>query len=400
MVTDMDIRKRIALLSSLCILCATSLYAQLPPSLENVSIVENDTACFVRYTNNAWRNEARALLNVLDSMLHIAPQKAWYINVCRNDVPTLLVAAPACDNRPAQITGQFVETLTFSFEALPQKIFNQSKTQNRNAGKIALVFYPLFSVQNVTYDQVWQSRLDIAPTLEINLWQGARFTGQVLLPVYNDMYSSEGNYVRPGIISIVQDYKLPRQFFGHVAVGNFTGNRIGVELGNYWQQKKGEFTLGYKASFTTGSYFDYGSWWVNNALKVSAHAIATWTPQRYNMELQLMAGRYVYGDYGVEAAFTRRFSNVSFTLYGRYSGNTADAGFSFSVPMWLRKQKREKQFLVSAPVWYQWRYMQRLSSTSGKSNGHGFSTDASTTPMSHYLNPYYIKNELQLLLNP
>ncbi|MGL4228914.1 MAG: hypothetical protein ACRCR3_09790, partial [Tannerellaceae bacterium] len=266
-------KKRIALLYSLCILSTTPLYAQLPASLENVSIVQNDTACFVRYTNNAWRNEARALLNVLDSMLHIAPQKAWYINVCRNDVPALLVAAPACDSRPTQITGQFVETLTFSLEALPEKIFNQSKTQNRNAGKIALVFYPLFSVQNVTYDQVWQSRLDIAPTLEINLWQGARFTGQVLLPVYNDMYSSEGNYVRPGIISIVQDYKLPRQLFGYVAVGNFTGNRIGVELGNYWQQKKGEFTLGYKASFTTGSYFDYGSWWINNALKVSAHAI-------------------------------------------------------------------------------------------------------------------------------
>ncbi|MGL6179662.1 MAG: YjbH domain-containing protein [Tannerellaceae bacterium] len=405
----MNHKRPMLLLAAIATLGTTppSAHAQgsgLPDALENVRILSTDSVCYVQYTNNAWRNEAQALYAVLESMLSIAPQQAWNINIASDGIPRLTIEASQDQVQLAQstqaITPQFIESLHISYNRPNSAIISKAPIHNKSFGKTDLVLYPQFAFQNNTFERIWETQFNLAPAIETSLWNGARITAQVIFPIHNNIVSPEARFIRPGVITLSQQYRLPHNIFGSISIGNFTSQRMGINLANYWISSTGIYKLGYTASLTGSSYVDRNGWSISKWKRLSAHLTCTITPQFYNMEAELSMGRYIYGDYGGQLTLTRRFNNAALQLFGRYTGGISCAGMSITVPIWLKKQSRAHLFRAKVSDWYQLSYSEKSGNKADHGTGKSFATSPAATPMTHYLNPYYLKGQLIRIAKP
>lgn len=391
------------LLASICTLSTHTVSAQehthpLPLALENIRIMSTDSVCYVQYTNNAWMSEAQALYAVLESMQSIAPQQAWQIHIATDGVPQLTVQASLDQvlaiQKAQAITPQFVESLHISYDQPHTAIFRNVPTHNKSLGKTDFVLYPQFIFQNNTFERIWETQFNLAPAIETSLWNGARITAQVIFPIHNNISSPEARFIRPGVIAFSQQYRLPHNIFGSISIGNFTSQRMGINIVNHWISSSGVYKVGYTASLTGSSYVDRNGWSISKWKRISAHLKCAITPKFHNMEAEISLGRYIYGDYGGQLTLTRRFSNAALQLFGRYTGGISCAGMSITLPIWLRKQSRAHIFRAKVSNWYQLSYSEKSGNKADHGTGRSFGTSPATTPMTHYLNPYYLKKQL------
>ena len=74
---------------------------------------------------------------------------------------------------------------------------------------------------------------------------------------------------------------------------------------------------------------------MNAALKASVYE------PRFNLQFDLQAARYLYGDYGVRGDCTRHFGEYAIGVYGMYTDGEINGGFHFAIPLpgkkWSRK---------------------------------------------------------------
>lgn len=393
------------LLAGICTLGVANMQAQdhahaLPAALENVKAISTDSTYYVQYTNNAWRSEAQALYGVIESLFCIAPHQSWHISIAKNGIAQITVEIDRKQVESAQqINPQFMRALQISYKKTDNSIFSRTPTHNRGFGKTDIVLYPQFAFQNNTFERIWETQFNLAPAIETTLWRGALLTAQVIFPIHNNIVSPEGNQIRPGIITLSQHYRLPHNIFGHINIGNFSAQRMGVNIGNHWVSTSGIYQLGYTASLTGSSYVDRNGWSISKWKRFSAHLKCIITPHFYNLEAELSAGRYIYGDYGGQITLTRRFSNAALQLFGRYAGNISCAGIGITFPLWLQKQSRAHIFRAKVSDWYQLGYSEKSGNGADHATGRSFETTPSATPMTHYLNPYYIQQELIKISN-
>ena len=268
------------------------------------------------------------------------------------------------------------------------------KPVNPSAGKIDLVFYPQVGLANYRLDKLYVVDISLAPALEMQLWPGARFTGQVVFPVYNNL-KGEVDYIRPGILALSQSFRMRDNVFGSLHVGNFSDNRMGtaVELG--YRSNRGYWGIGGEAGLTGSSTFYNGRWevsdWerVNFALKGYAY-VPVW-----NVRFDVSVGQYVYGDRGGRFDCMRYFGEVAVGLYAMYSGREVNGGFNFSIPLPGRKRKRSRSFPVRVmlPEYFDWEY-EAQSGPDYKNRKLGRTYRVHPERNRDWYNPLYIKGNL------
>lgn len=268
------------------------------------------------------------------------------------------------------------------------------KTVNSSVGKIDLVFYPQIGLANYRSDKLYVVDISVAPALEMQLWTGAGFTGQVIFPVYNNL-KGEVDYIRPGILALSQSFRIRDNVFGRLHVGNFSDNRMGtaVELG--YRSNEGYWGIGVDAGLTGSSTFYNGRWdvsdWkrVNFALKGYAY-VPVW-----NVRFDVSAGQYVYGDRGGRLDCMRYFGEVAVGFYAMYSGKEVNGGFNFSVPLPGCKRRRSKCFpiRVMLPEYFNWEY-EAQSGPVYKNRKLGRTYQVHPEGNRDWYNPLYIKCNL------
>ena len=84
--------------------------------------------------------------------------------------------------------------------------FSGTKTEHRSAGRIDFVVYPQLQLRNSWLDKIYGASVNIAPAVEMQLWKGACFTGQVIFPIWNNMVG-EMDYIRAGILTLRQEIR-------------------------------------------------------------------------------------------------------------------------------------------------------------------------------------------------
>ena len=57
-----------------------------------------------------------------------------------------------------------------------------------------------------------------------------KFTAQMVIPVYNDGYTSRYNKVHPGFLGLSQTVRLPYNLWATLNVGNFNNSRYGIDF--------------------------------------------------------------------------------------------------------------------------------------------------------------------------
>lgn len=271
----------------------------------------------------------------------------------------------------------------------------EGRFYHSSAGKIDLVFYPQIALANYRLDRLYVVDISLAPALEMQLWTGAKFTGQVIFPIYNNL-KGEVDYIRPGILALSQSMRLDDNVFGSLSVGNFTDDRMGLHANLNYRSNRGNWGIGANAGLTGSSTFYGGRWKVSNWKRVNFALKTFFYEPMYNLQFDLSIGQYVYGDRGGRFDCTRHFGEVSVGVFAMYSGRVANGGFHFSIPLPGRKRKQTK-FLpirIMLPEYFDWEY-EAQSGPDYKNRRLGRTYKINNDDKDDFrFNPLYIKSNL------
>lgn len=221
--------------------------------MEEVRVAQTDSVCTVAYEDNIYRGTYRGLAAVAESLQKLpeAEQAVRYELVVLDDrIPRLLLTLP-----------REVEALEVSYDTdEAMRRLKGKESRNRMAGRVDVVLYPELFLQNSWLDKLYGVAVNFSPAIEMDLWKGAVLTGQVILPLYTNM-TDYRKYIRPGVITLRQEFRLPGGVLGRLTAGNFTGNRMGVDAALRYQPARGRWMVGANVGLT-GSSTCYGGEWV------------------------------------------------------------------------------------------------------------------------------------------
>ena len=160
------------------------------------------------------------------------------------------------------------------YELTPRpRAFRSDEVRMPWDGRVELVLYPQITLNNSWLDKIYGTVINIAPAVEARLWKGAAFTGQVILPVWNNMVG-QMDYIRAGVLTLSQEFGLPGGAFGRVTVGNFTNSRMGADLKLRYATPDDRWLFGLEGGVTGSSTFYEGKWQVSNWKRVSGSVSA------------------------------------------------------------------------------------------------------------------------------
>ena len=171
-------------------------------------------------------------------------------------------------------------------------------SDNRNTGKFDFIVYPQFAFRNTTLEKLYEVQLNVAPAIEFSIWKGMNFTGQVIFPVINEL-GYEGGFIRPGYVTLSQDFRLPKQWFGKASMGNFSDTRYGIDFTMKHPFRNENWNLDLNIGLTGSSHFIDSRWTRTNLNTVTwASSVSYYYP---HLNLRFKAGAAELGyDAGTE----------------------------------------------------------------------------------------------------
>ena len=263
---------------------------------------------------------------------------------------------------------------------------------NRDAWKPELVLYPQLKLKNSGFHTLYTYAINIAPAIEMNLWKGARFTGQVIVPIATNLH---GTYkqVRPGVMSIEQRFAWGKHWHGSVAAGNFTHERMGAQAELWWRSASGRWEYGAEIGSTVESVVTQNEGWrISNMQRVNGLAHVIHYQPEFNLWMKVSAGRFVYGDWGARADIVRAFGEHTIGLYGVYSEGEGNLGFTFSVPLPTKRFMKNRGARVRAAEYFDMEYsMRSWGKFEDERLGRGYRTQPGKTWTKECWQPDYIR---------
>ena len=324
---------------------------------ENTRAVITEGNCFVSIENHTYRWDVMAFAKGLE-LLSVNTEYSVNISlvVLENGIPQELIIVNRTDWK--QFALGLIQEQGFAGKIQVSnktesvwKLIRKSKLNKPSTFKFDFVIYPQLFFENTRVDQLYEVQLNIAPALEYSLWKGNKFVMQAIFPIYNNL-GYEGNTVRPGYLTIAQDFRLPGRWLGSVTAGNFNGGRYGSDLYIRHPFKNGRWNLELNTGLTGDSHF-LDSRWIHNKMDILTWSGSlSWFYPRYDLELKAGAGRYIKQDYGVFASCSRSFGETIIGFYLKAGETSQNGGFFFSIPLFFKERPVRKTFRITIPSRY------------------------------------------------
>lgn len=266
------------------------------------------------------------------------------------------------------------------------------QTLHPSGGKVDIVVYPEVKLENSSFDRLYTYYVNLAPAVEMALWKGAELTAQVVLPIATNL---KGQYrkVRPGVIALSQECYFGKGWTGRVTAGNFTNNRMGAQAEMNYRTANGRLELGAVAGGTVQSVLtDDEGWYISRKLRMNAALKASVYEPRFNLQLDLQAARYVYGDYGVRGDCTRHFGEYAIGLYGMYTDGEINGGFHFAIPLPGKRWSRNRGVRIRQADYFAMEYsMESWGRYADEKMGETYRTRPDENRSSRFFRPEYIR---------
>lgn len=117
----------------------------------------------------------------------------------------------------------------------------------------------------------------------------------------------------------------------------------------------------------------------------------------YQLEFDLRALRFIYGDYGVRLDCVRHFGEVAVGLFAMCAGGQVNGGFNFAIPLPRKKRSNRRAVRVRLPEYFDWEYQARTGTYYAKRLGRTFETRPDENHSRSYYNPDFIRTNLKRL---
>lgn len=394
--------KRI-LVVMLLLAAGISLRAQIADKLqqlgmENIRTATVDGNTTVAFENNIYRGTYRGIGKAIIAALEGTEKGSLQMVVLDNNIPQLCITLPEkiiSEYRRHQIgIGEVYRQMGISYdtEAAMRTLKKAHKVINSSTGKIDIVIYPEVKLENSSFDRLYTYYANLAPAIEMDLWKGAQLTAQVVFPIATNL---KGQYkkIRPGVMTLAQEFYFGKGFLGRVVAGNFTNNRMGLQAEMKYRTANGRLELGAMAGNTVQSILtDNEGWYISRKQRINAAVNASVYEPRFNLQFDLQASRYLYGDYGVRGDCTRHFGEYAIGVYGMYTDGEINGGFHFAIPLPGKKWSRRRGVRIRQADYFTMGYsMESWGRYTDEKMGETYRTRPDENRSSHFFQPEYIR---------
>ncbi len=372
---------------------------------EDVAVMYDEDALYINYSDNIYRGPVRGAFEVFRLLLNdLKTDKGIHLLLREDRIPQVVLVLQkkqVVAYRDQKLSmAELMSSVRISYETDEYElIFKGVKRENRSAGKIDLVLYPQITLNNSWLDKLYGVIINIAPAMEVGLWKGASFTGQVIFPIWNNM-TGEMDYIRPGMLLFRQEYRFPKNIFMTFNIGNFNASRMGADLSFRYIPDNDRWEVGLNGGLTGSSTFYSGKWELSEWRRFSGAINFRYNEPLYNLQFDLTGQRYIYGDYGIRLDCTRHFGEVSVGLYGMLSDGEPNGGFHLAVPFPGKKRMKRRAVRVSLPEYFDWEYEAQSGNEYFKRHlGRSYETRPDENHSQRYYNPSYMKEILIKLVS-
>lgn len=361
---------------------------------ENIRALYADSSYIFTFENPVYRSVPDALRLAMQLAANsLPPESDVKILLLEKDLPRVVVSFRAGDwlsflggdLSPRQVS----RILTLSEDTREiWFLVRQENPLRSGAGKSDLVVYPQFAFENTQLDQIYEIQLNVAPAWQISLWRGGQLTGQVILPLYNEL-GHEGDFVRPGQLFLSQDFRAEK-LTARVAAGNFGSSRYGGDLSLSYLLPDENWKLKLRMGLTGSSHFIDGEW-MHTPVRTLTYALqGSWFIPRWNIDLEGGVRQYLYGDTGLYGSCTRWFGQTAVGFYAMAGEESFNGGFHFTFAFPVRKRPRNHLFRVTLPT------HQDMVYNAGTEfyYGQDYRVGPGTNRVREFYNAAYLKNEL------
>lgn len=363
---------------------------------ENVRWTENEDECIYTIENNMYKTQGVGISKAIDIIQKygLPTDKRCKVIVTHLEVPELsLTYHPSLSDSTAMGSKSGWQT---SYEiGNDWDSIKKEKAKNSSRFKVDILVYPQLSFKNLIITQIYQVLFTLNPAIEVSLWPGMKFTGQMIIPVYNDGYGYLQDKVHPGFITLSQQFRLPYNIKGKATIGYFNADRYGADLMLFYPFKDERFSLEGRIGAVAIGYWD------GFRLHYDTDFSTTWTLganfywPRFNTTFSLKGEQYLMGEKGVKFEMIRHFRYASVGFYAQKAKEAnSNGGFRIQVLLPPYKYKRFKN-----------KYVPRLNTSYNMGIVYNagneryyyrqYRSAADENIMnSNRFNPYFIKSEL------
>ena len=368
--------------------------------MQNVAEQEDESCHYMAWEDTRYRGTYRGLYEVVKLLLsQPGAAKECRMVVEEERIPQMevrlskqLIEDYRAGQLPLEAVMHRLEISMDTDECMAR--LRGSRRENRSAGKVDVVLYPQIMLRNAWMDKLYGTIINIAPALEVDLWKGASFTGQVIFPIWNNM-KGQMDYIRAGMLLLRQEVRLPHNLFATLSAGNFNNNRMGVDLSVMYRTNEDRWAVGVDGGLTGSSTFYEGKWELSKWKRVSGSAWVRYTEPHYQVDFCLRGLRCVYGDYGFRADCTRHFGEVAVGVYAMYTGGEANGGFHLAVPIPGKRRAKQRAVRVRLPEYFDWEFeAQTGNEYAEKRLGRIYETRPDENRTQRYYHPQFIRNGL------
>lgn len=363
--------------------------------MENIQVAESKDTITVAFETSVYRGSYHAIGLAIRHLITIPEMPTLQLVILQNALPQLSILLPAkliheyqsekCDlNEVYRTMGMTTSTKN------AMRSLEDAKRECTTFGKVDLVVYPsVLLVNNVTY-KLYKAAFDLQPALEMQLWKGASLRMQVCLPIINNE-RGKWDCIRPGFITLRQDFRLANHWKGYLTGGNFSNDRQGFAVGVGYFSSDGRWTVEGEGGITGSSHLYGSDWGMSKWKRMNGRlGVGYYIPQ-LNTLLKINGERFLYGDCGVSGILSRYFGEYIVGVYAMYTGGAKNAGFHFSIP--LPGQKRPRRVVrVMLPEYFAFQYDMRSGNEyARRSLGVSYGTEPRSTENAHFWQPDYIR---------
>ena len=194
------------------------------------------------------------------------------------------------------------------------------------AGTVDIFMGADFNYRDIWYNnRVYDVLLNLTPGVKWNMGHRWGIAAQALVPVVNQ-YGDRYKKIRLNMAVLSKQLSVGQHWKMKVSGGWFSGERYGIDWKNMfilnpWLAVTAQAGLTGHCSMAAG-------WEASTMKRWAAQVGPEIYLQRWNTQISVRGGRYIYGDYGVVGEGYRHFKHVSVGIYASYSDKgKEDAGF-------------------------------------------------------------------------
>ncbi len=210
------------------------------------------------------------------------------------------------------------------------------------AGQVDFFMGVDFNYRDIFHNgRVYDLLIHLTPGVKWNMGNRWETSAQVLIPVVNQFGESFSNNVRLNMAVLAKQFPVGTRLRVKLSGGLFSTSRYGLDakgmfIANPWLAFSGQVGLTGYCSLATG-------WDASTMKRLTFLAGPEFWLGKWNSQIRIKAGRFIYGDYGVTGDAFRHFKHTSVGVFASYSDICKkNAGFKIviALPPYKRTRRR------------------------------------------------------------